>query len=282
MVEYKKCNGECGLEKELNTDNFYWQNNKNNFTNKCKICLKEYEKKYREKNKEKRSKNRKEYYAQHRDEELEQQKEYRQEHKKEIEEYYQDNKEEILKYKKQYYQNNKVEILENRKEYYIENKEEINEYKKQYYLENKEEILENSKQYRQENKEEIKKYNKEYIKNRLKNDPEYKLHKNISCSIYQVLKNKKGGKSILKHLPYTMEELKKHIEDQFEPWMTWDNWGVYDPKTHEVNRTWQLDHIIAHSKFHYEDMECQKFRDCWALSNLQPLDSKENILKSNR
>ncbi len=25
MVEYKKCTGECGLEKELNEDNFYLQ-----------------------------------------------------------------------------------------------------------------------------------------------------------------------------------------------------------------------------------------------------------------
>ena len=183
---------------------------------------------------------------------------------------------------KKYREEHKDERKEYDKLLYQENKNELNERNKRYYQKNKEELKEYQKQYRQENKEEIKKHKNIYKRNRRKNDIEYKLRVNISKSVWSILKHKKGGKSVLKHLPYTMEELKKYIEDQFEPWMTWDNWGVYNPKTHETNRTWQLDHIVAHSKFKYKTMDCQEFRDCWDLTNLQPLDSGENILKGDR
>ncbi len=157
---------------------------------------------------------------------------------------------------------------------------------RKHYKENKDKVDERNKQYYQKNKKERNEYRKTYERNRKEHDPEYKLHKNISRSVYGVLKNKKGGQSVLKHLPYTMEELREHIEKQFKipgnEWMTWDNYGKYNPKTHKTNRTWNLDHITAHSKFHYKTMDCQIFRDCWALTNLQPLDSRENLSKGNR
>src|SRR5260221_6465740 len=252
----KKCSG-CGLEKEETLDNFKWRNDRNKFVNPCKICMNEYGKQYYQENKE---------------EIQEQQEQYRQEHKQEISErdkqYYQENKEEILEYQKQYREENKNEILEYKKQYNKEHKEEKREYDEQYY---------------QKNKKEIKTYKREHQRNRRKNDPEYRLHKNISRQIHHVLKGKKGGKSVLKYLPYTMKELRKHIEDQFKKlgneWMNWDNYGRYNKDTHNKNPTWQLDHKTPHSSFHYKTMDCQEIRDCWALSNLQPLDSLENIKK---
>lgn len=79
-----------------------------------------------------------------------------------------------------------------------------------------------------------------------------------------------------------MEKLKRHLEGQFESWMTWDNHGRYDVKTWNDNDqntwTWQIDHIIPHSKFHYTSMENQEFKDCWALSNLRPYSAKQNVI----
>lgn len=83
---------------------------------------------------------------------------------------------------------------------------------------------------------------------------------------------------IFRWLPYTLQDLMTHLESQFEPWMTWDNHGVYNPR----KRTWQIDHIIPDSSFKYESLTDQGFKDSWALSNLRPLDSMENILKSNK
>jgi hypothetical protein len=91
----------------------------------------------------------------------------------------------------------------------------------------------------------------------------------------------KNGQSILQCLPYTIAELRNHLENQFELWMTWENWGNYDPTTWDdsdpTTWTWQLDHIIPHSIFAYASMEDQAFKDCWALSNLRPLSAKQNI-----
>ena len=105
----------------------------------------------------------------------------------------------------------------------------------------------------------------------------------------------KNGKSSKSFFPFTKNELKIHIEKQFsllenlyngEIWMTWENHGIYNPKTWNDNNpstwTWHLDHIIPQSKLCYSSMEDGNFRLCWALSNLRPYSAKQNILDGNR
>lgn len=46
-------------------------------------------------------------------------------------------------------------------------------------------------------------------------------------------------------------------------------------------RTWQIDHIIPQSKLPYFTLEDENFKKCWALENLRPLESFENLRKSN-
>ena len=86
----------------------------------------------------------------------------------------------------------------------------------------------------------------------------------------------------MKYLPYTIQELQKHIEQQFEPWMNWNNHGVYisDSWNDNVPSTWkwQLDHITPHSMFKYTSIEDQVLKECWALENLRPLSAKQNNL----
>jgi hypothetical protein len=111
------------------------------------------------------------------------------------------------------------------------------------------------------------------------------LYNGIYCT---VIRNKylKSGLSILKHLPYSMEELKNHLENQFESWMTWDNWGKYRPNHWDDNNsstwTWQLDHIIPQRYFNYESMKDDSFIKCYGLSNLRPYSAKQNILKGSK
>ncbi|MGI0058151.1 MAG: hypothetical protein ACREBJ_00145 [Nitrosotalea sp.] len=87
---------------------------------------------------------------------------------------------------------------------------------------------------------------------------------------------------MLDYLPYSFDELKGHLERQFEPWMNWNNRGKYDVKTWNDNDSstwvWQLDHIIPHSTFPYTSMQEQTFKNCWALTNLRPLSAKQNQL----
>lgn len=140
-----------------------------------------------------------------------------------------------------------------------------------------------------DNKNDRIKYASKYEKDRKKRDPSFKLKKEISNLIRINLKKTGGSKNnetILKYLPYSMEELKNHIEHQFEKWMSWDNWGRYDVEAWDDNDqstwTWNIDHIKPHSTFKYSTMNDEEFKKCWTLENLRPLSSKQNISEGNR
>lgn len=90
----------------------------------------------------------------------------------------------------------------------------------------------------------------------------------------------------LDNLPYSIDELKNHIENLFEPWMTWDNWGVYDPDIwdddNSLTWTWHLDHVIRQADLPYDSFDHSNFQKCWALSNLRPYSAKMNVIENNR
>lgn len=189
--------------------------------------------------------------------------------------YYQNNKLQVSNRKKNYYSDNKEKILEHDKEYRTNNKEEISSKKKTYYQNNREECIKRSAKYRTHS-------SRNFYANH-KNEPEYRIRKIVSSAISKALKksdSSKNSQSCLKYLPYTIQQLKEHLEKQFEPWMTWQNWGNYKKETWNNNDistwTWQIDHIIPHSIFQYSSMEDDSFNKCWALDNLRPLSAKLN------
>jgi hypothetical protein len=171
---------------------------------------------------------------------------------------------------KEYYNKNRLVRLARANKWYSENKDKKKQYDQQYYLNNKDKIIKNH----------IKR-----DKVRVLIDPVFSLRKKMSCAINKALKqnnSSKCGKSCLKYLPYTLEELKSHLEGQFEPWMTWQNCGMYIKSKWDDNDistwTWQLDHIIPQSDLPYTSMEDDNFKKCWSLYNLRPYNSKQNNL----
>lgn len=117
-------------------------------------------------------------------------------------------------------------------------------------------------------------------KRRIKEDPSYKLRKEVSRTIGGYLRKNHKSKdgSVMDYLPYTIEQLRTHIESLWEPWMSWDNHGLINNN----KQTWQIDHIIPQSALPYDSMKHPNFLKCWALSNLQPLEAFANIRKSNK
>jgi hypothetical protein len=81
----------------------------------------------------------------------------------------------------------------------------------------------------------------------------------------------KSYQSTFDLLGYSVEELKKHLESQFEPGMAWENYG-----------DWHIDHVIPDSWFSYTSTQDKGFKDSWALKNLQPMWAQQNINKGNR
>lgn len=210
------------------------------------------------------------------------------------------NKEAALKNKREYYKKNKEKIAEKDRKYRDNNKEKINAYHKNYYQINKARKAVNSrkryerckdkmnaqaKDYRATHKDELREYQRDYYHLRKQTDPAFTLRKVISSIIRNHLKKSGGSKnsnSCITKLPFTIEELKIHLDSQFEPWMKWENWGRYDVKKWDDNDPatwkWQIDHIVPQSTLPFISFEDENFLICWSLKNLRPLSAKQNYL----
>jgi hypothetical protein len=113
-------------------------------------------------------------------------------------------------------------------------------------------------------------------------DPLIKLKHNVSSSIRSALKSvgsSKSGHKTMSHLPYSIEELKQHLENLWEPWMNWDNYGG---TSDDARKTWHIDHIKPHCNFSYKSMTDELFTECWSLSNLRPLEKISNMSKGSK
>lgn len=167
-----------------------------------------------------------------------------------------------------------------------ENKEHIKEYRKIYIEKNKDAIRENAKEYWGNNPDKMKAKNargwkkhkaKRTLKNyqrkkvRLKTDPFFKLRETMRNRLRTHLRSKglKKHQSSLKYFGAEWEVIRKHIENQFEDWMTWDNHGMH---------TWHIDHIIPVSKATTEEELMRLFH----YTNLQPLKAENNWSKNDK
>ena len=102
-------------------------------------------------------------------------------------------------------------------------------------------------------------------------DPLYRFRKNIQRNLINSFKrvNKIKNSKTQTIIGCTFEEFKAHIESLWEPWMTWENYGLYNG---EPNYGWDLDHIIPSSLAENEEGVIALNH----YTNLQPLCSKIN------
>ncbi len=164
-------------------------------------------------------------------------------------------------------------ILNKQKEidYRKANKEKIAIRNKEWATNNSDKINEAVKRHRKNNPDKVKEQYNKSVKKRKSNDPLFSLVCRLRSSMSKNLKrfniNKKDRTSDI--LGCSFEEFKAHLESKFEPWMTWENRGLYNG---ELNYGWDIDHIIPLSSGKTEEdvLNLSKF------TNLQPLCSKMN------
>jgi hypothetical protein len=176
------------------------------------------------------------------------------------------------KNQKRYYHENKERILKRTKEYRKNNSRSTKQRSKAYYEKNRDRILKQCAKYRDTDR--YRAMVNEREKRKRNENPAYKLHTNVSRLVRFGLA-KTGGKAngkIWEKLQYDSQQLKEHLEKQFDENMTWDNYGSY----------WHVDHIYPRSLLPYTSLDDPNFAKCWAISNLQPLEVTENIRKSNK
>lgn len=149
------------------------------------------------------------------------------------------------------------------------------------YLEkNRAKVIEKKRQRRAENPERDRAYGASkrgraakaaYEKRRLSTDPSFVVGKRISHGMRLALHGMKAGRSWEQLVCYTLANLVTHLERQFLPGMTWENMGK-----------WHIDHIVPKASFEYQSPDDAEFKACWALTNLRPLWSRENVSKGAR
>jgi hypothetical protein len=187
--------------------------------------------------------------------------------------YYAANKDVIIEKQKAYAEKNKEAIAERNKAYREKNKESIRMKDREYYQKNKEYIKAKSNAYYAENKEQVIERNNRYERERRQRDPIFRLTLNTKGAVYKALVRENGGKygsKTLDALPFTIPELRDHLESMFDEHMTWENYGEY----------WHVDHVYPLSALPYDSLEHPHFSLVWDLNNLRPLSAHENVTKN--
>ncbi len=176
-------------------------------------------------------------------------------------------------------ENNKTRAILYEKFYAEENKESIKKRQSEYRKNNKEKLSEKGKKYYNENKDKIKERQEKYKsrrnllhRNKILTDPLYKLKCNIRGLISQTFMNYSKNTKTAIILGCSFIEFKLYLEYKFEPWMSWDNFGNPKDGIYELNKTWDLDHIIPISSAITEN-DVIKLNH---YSNYQPLCSYTN------
>ena len=232
---------------------------------------KAYMKEHYLKNKEKKIEYQKEYQLKNKERIKERQKEYELKNKEKRREfnnkYYLKNKEQRKEYNLKWRSKNKEHLKKYMKEYNKEYSLKNKEHKKEYYLKSKERI----KEYNLKNKEHFTEWRRNYGRKRYKTNINFKLRMLCSSRVLRALKGKIKSASTMKLIGCTLDELRRHMESLFEPWMTWENQG---------RGGWDIDHIKA--CFHFNLADPKQQRTCFNWSNLQPMEHIANLQKGNR
>ena len=121
--------------------------------------------------------------------------------------------------------------------------------------------------------DELKKYHREYFAERSKRDINFLLISNLRTLTKAAIK--RGGfetdTKTLELIGCSLEECRKHIEEQFDEKMNWDNWD---------RKGWHLDHIRPCNSFNMSEEKQQYI--CFNWRNLRPLWWEENINKKDK
>lgn len=161
------------------------------------------------------------------------------------------------------------------------------EYQKIYREKHREKARQNTRKHRQLHLEEVRgrdrlrnksegrkkwarSYKLIYALRRYHSEPEFKILHNLRARMRAALRGKNKSDRTLKLLGCSAADWRSHLERQFRPGMTWENYGP----------VWHVDHIQPCASFDLTDPAQQ--RACFNWSNTQPLFVEENLRKGDQ
>lgn len=169
------------------------------------------------------------------------------------------NRDKVLLRVKSYRSQNKEVIKRRNRTYYIKNKARVNERNRAYHIKNRHKMIVYKTEYRLKNKAKLNEGQRQYYKK----NPEAHLARLARQRLIKILGGQKPkGISVVRLFGCTLPSLRRHIERQFKRGMNWGNRG----------KVWHLDHIVPIA--HFQDkLEANHF------SNLRPMFAEKNIQK---
>jgi hypothetical protein len=128
---------------------------------------------------------------------------------------------------------------------------------------------ERTRRYRIKHKERIKAREQD----RLKNDPSYAFTRLLRSRLGKAVKDQYAQKAAktIDLIGCSVRKLLIHLESQFLPGMSWDNYG---------RKGWHIDHIIPCATFDLSRQSHQ--RKCFHYTNLRPAWHHHNVGRGRR
>lgn len=160
-----------------------------------------------------------------------------------------------------------------KRKWYAENKAALRVKNKAWRMKNTAKLAERQRTYYAQNRETVRRMKRDYMKRRRAIDPQFRL----SCSLRTRVRSALYFAGTMKAtrtaelVGCSMTALKAHLESQFLPGMSWDNYGGEEG--------WQIDHYIACAQFDLTDNGQQRL--CMNWRNLRPLPKQENFEKDD-
>lgn len=169
------------------------------------------------------------------------------------------------------YIKNKKTILEKQKQYRnLESSKKLQkEYQILYRIQNKEKLNKYHLEHYYKNKKELNDKATIYVRNKRRNDIQYKLKASLRRRLNNALKRNQKSGSAVKDLGCSIEFLKQYLKSKFQSGMTWDNHGK-----------WHIDHIIPLSNFNLSNRK--ELLNACHYTNLQPLWAIDNYKKNDK
>jgi len=121
----------------------------------------------------------------------------------------------------------------------------------------------------------------QWLRDKRNGDPKYRLNNAMSSAIRRSLRHGKTSVRWERLVCYTFEALKsnfaalmsdKNARHPSKTPMLFSNYG----------EVWEVHHKIPISYWEFEEPDDREFRQCWAMTNLEPLWKKDNRSKGNK
>lgn len=185
------------------------------------------------------------------------------------------NRDTLREYQRNYQEQNKERLRAYARRYYLMNADKI----KAYHTRTREHIREMQRARVQKHIERVRAYRRAYnarayelFKGNMQKQLAHGIRKRFRVALANPQKSglariRKVG-SAVKLLGCTVAQAIQHVESQFKPGMSWDNWSLHG---------WHIDHILPLSSFDLTDPD--QLATACHYTNLQPLWAVDNIRK---